>query len=129
MSLLRLLGFGKKNVRINTITVGQAYEGVTSGARILVDVRRLDEWNETGRPKGSFGVTLQDPAFVTKVSQLVEGDKDAAIAMSCRTGGRSLQGSNKLVAAGFTNVSNVEGGFLEWEKQGLPIDEPPFDGA
>jgi len=129
MSLLRLFGFGKKKLRINTITVRQAYEGVISGAHILVDVRHLEEWNATGRPKGSFGVTLQDPTFVNKVSQLVEGDKDAGIAMSCQAGGRSLKGSNKLADVGFTNVSNVEGGFLEWEKQGLPIDEPPFDDA
>ena len=129
MSLLCLFSFGKRKVRINTITVKQAYEGVTSGTHILVDVRRLEEWNETGRPKGSFGITLHDPAFVNKVSQLVEGNKDAAIAMSCQAGGRSLKGSNKLADVGFTNVSNVEGGFMEWEKQGLPIDEPPFDGA
>ena len=127
MSFLRLLGFGQKKIRIKTISVHQAHKGVISGSYWLVDVRSAEEWTDTGRPQGSKGITLQDPAFVTKIAHLLGNDKTAAIAMSCKSGGRSLQGSNKLLDAGFTNISNVEGGFLEWEKQGLPIDRPPFN--
>ena len=127
MIMGHLFGFKKQKVSIKMITVDQAYEGIESGAFILVDVRRDDEWINTGRPKGSYGVPLQSPDFISQISQLVQGDKGAAIAVSCGTGGRSLQGSNRLVDEGFTRIFNVEGGFLEWKCQGLPIDESPFD--
>lgn len=39
----------------------------------------------------------------------------------CRSGNRANQACEKFVAAGFTNVVNVEGGTLAWEQAGLPV--------
>ncbi len=71
-------------------------------------------------------MTLQDHDFLERVAILVKHKKHAAIAVTCRSGARSMLGAKKLVADGYTNVANVAGGFLEWEKQHLPLDRPPF---
>lgn len=39
----------------------------------------------------------------------------------CRSGNRSSQACEKLVAAGLTNIVNVAGGTLAWEQAGLPV--------
>lgn len=39
----------------------------------------------------------------------------------CRSGSRGNQACEKLQAAGWQNVVNVEGGTLAWEKAGLPV--------
>jgi len=128
MVLRQFFGWGRsRKFVIRDVSVQEAHEGVTRGLVTLVDVRRPDEWAETGRPQGSHGVTLQDEDFVEKITALL-GAKTAPVALSCRTGGRSAQAAQKLMQADFTDIANVVGGFLEWEKQGLPIDLPPFDG-
>lgn len=40
----------------------------------------------------------------------------------CRTGGRADQACRRLHASGCTNVVNVEGGIVAWEKAGLPVE-------
>jgi rhodanese-related sulfurtransferase len=39
----------------------------------------------------------------------------------CKSGGRGKQACDKLIAAGHSNVINVEGGTTAWEQAGLPI--------
>lgn len=122
MSLLRLLGFKQSKKHIAKINVSQAFDSTSAGSHKLIDVRQPDEWQSTGLPKGSHGIALQDPNFITKVEELLGGDKNAEIALTCRSGKRSMMAANILVNAGFTQVSNVEGGFIDWQRQGLPIE-------
>ncbi len=49
------------------------------------------------------------------------GSANQPLYVICRGGNRSVQACEKFIAAGFTNVVNVEGGTLAWEKAGLPI--------
>ena len=128
MSIFRLFGLGakKRRTEIKQMTVHAAHEGEKSGAIALIDVRKPEEWNETGRPQGSHGVTLQDQDFDAKVLALLDNDKSKPVAFSCRTGGRSSQAAEKARDAGHVDVSNVEGGFLAWQEAGLPIDKGPF---
>ena len=39
----------------------------------------------------------------------------------CRSGGRGRRACEAFQAAGFTNVVNVEGGTLAWQRAGLPV--------
>ena len=128
MSFKRLFGIGGSNKKtvIKQINVTQAHELTSNGAVTLIDVRKSEEWNDTGRPQGSHGVTLQDPDFEAKVLAVMGGDKSKSVAFSCRTGGRSSEAANKAKAAGHLDISNVEGGFLAWEKADFPMDKGPF---
>jgi rhodanese-related sulfurtransferase len=39
----------------------------------------------------------------------------------CRSGSRGKQACEKFLAAGYTNVVNVEGGTQAWDQAGLPV--------
>lgn len=52
-------------------------------------------------------------------------DKAAKIVLYCRSGSMSATAARALVNLGFTNVWNVDGGMIEWEKQGYDLIHKP----
>ena len=48
-------------------------------------------------------------------------DKSAKIVLYCSSGRMSEIAANTLVKFGYTNVWNVEGGMVAWEKAGFPL--------
>ena len=49
--------------------------------------------------------------------------KEDEIHVICQSGGRSLKVSQRLEAAGFTHIVNIEGGTSAWHAAGLPVVE------
>ncbi|MDO4793315.1 MAG: rhodanese-like domain-containing protein [Filifactor alocis] len=79
-------------------------EGGLEGA-VLVDVRTAEEF-ASGHLKGAINIPLQDiEANVGKVEEY----KDKKIILYCRSGNRSGQAGELLVANGFTDVYNAGG--------------------
>jgi rhodanese-related sulfurtransferase len=56
------------------------------------------------------------------LSQL-PADKNAKIILYCRSGHMSQIAAEKLVALGYTNIWNLNGGMSEWEKQGFDLEK------
>ena len=94
---------------------------------IIIDIRRNEEWIETGIIEGAVTIT----AF-TRKSQLHKDfqaqfmplfiDKDAPIFIYCRTGNRTSMLGNALIdQAGFTNVTHLDEGIVGWKKNGFAI--------
>ncbi len=52
---------------------------------------------------------------------LLPANKDAKIVLYCRSGRMSEIAANALVALGYTNVWNLDGGMVQWEQQGFEI--------
>ncbi|RPH69459.1 rhodanese-like domain-containing protein, partial [bacterium] len=93
------------------ISVEQAAAKRDSGAFIL-DVRQPEEWNEFHIP-GSTLIPLGELA-----SRADELPRDQEIVVVCRSGNRSAQGRDILLAAGFTQVTSMDGGVTQWNAAG-----------
>lgn len=92
----------------------------------VYDVRRADEWAQTGVVEGSRRLTFVDdkgrvmPDFVEKFTKSV-GKNDPVI-LICRTGNRTDALSRALVEQlGYTKVYNVKNGITRWISEGQPV--------
>jgi rhodanese-related sulfurtransferase len=84
---------------------------------LFLDVRQPEEYAAGHAP----GATLRPlPDLATWAAKL---DKHAPVMVMCRSGHRSMQAATQLVGLGFTDVTNVQGGFLAWQAAGLPIEK------
>ena len=76
---------------------------------ILLDVRTKEEF-DAGHIPGA--VLLPNDKIVDTPPELLP-DLNAEILIYCRSGNRSAQAANKLVAMGYTNVYDF-GGIIDW---------------
>jgi rhodanese-related sulfurtransferase len=84
-------------------------------APTLIDVREPVEYAD-GHVEGALLMPLANV-----VQLAADLPKDEPVYVFCRTGNRSLQASQALVAAGFEDVRNVDGGIVAWTSAGLPV--------
>jgi rhodanese-related sulfurtransferase len=85
-------------------------------APVLLDVRTTDEWN-ISHLAGSRRV---DPnASVDRAASGVA--KETPIVTYCAVGYRSGEIAERLRAAGFTNVRNLEGSIFQWANEHRPL--------
>jgi len=113
------------------LTAQEANRRVQAGEMILVDIRRPEEWRQTGVAKGAVRIDMRDPAFADKLLQLTGGKTDAPVGIICRTGNRTTQMQRALQGAGFKRIYNVREGMAGsqagpgWIRQGLPVEPCP----
>ena len=86
-----------------------------AGGPLLVDVREPLEFDEV-RAEGALLYPLS--TFMARHGEL---PRDRQLLMICRSGARSGQAAEFLLANGWTDVANVAGGTLAWESAGLPV--------
>jgi rhodanese-related sulfurtransferase len=100
---------------------------VSEKKAILIDIRRPEEWRETGVAENAHKLDMTDPLFSAKLSKLMEGDRTKPIALICRTASRSRVVQQALLQGGYASVINVEGGMIGnsadkgWINHGLPV--------
>ena len=104
---------------VKQVDVRQAHELQSSDGYTYVDVRSVPEYDK-GHPAGAHNVPLlhvdaasgrmaPNPDFL-RVMQ-ASYPTDAKLLIGCQVGGRSSQAAQILAAAGYTDLSNVAGGF------------------
>jgi rhodanese-related sulfurtransferase len=97
---------------MKTTTVEAVKARIDAGEKLLLlDVREPHEHADF-----NIGGTLL-PLGQVQALQVddIEDWKDKEVIIYCRSGNRSGQACNILEQAGFTNVSNLVGGMLDWQ--------------
>jgi rhodanese-related sulfurtransferase len=109
-------------------TLGQADSNDLLKAKkdgtIIVDIRRKDEWQQTGIIAGAKTVTaFQEngslhPDFQQKFMSLVSSP-DTPVMLYCRTGNRTTNLGRALIEKlGFTEITHLTKGITGWAKDG-----------
>ncbi len=87
---------------------------------VLVDVREQAEWDAGHIP----GAVFVPKSYLEQRIEAAVPDHDAKIVVYCAGGVRSAFGAQTLQAMGYTDVTNMAGGFQSWKAAGLPWEAP-----
>ena len=92
----------------------------------IYDIRRAEEWHQTGVIEGSRLQTFVDvsgrvlPDFLAHFSRTI--DKDDPVILICRTGNRTSTLARHLIKQmGYTQVYNVRNGITRWIGDDRPV--------
>ena len=90
---------------------------------LLVDIRRPEEWKETGVVEGALLVTYKSPESFLKVvvPKLVNGQR---LALICRSGNRTSRASQQIAGLVDFDVVDVKGGILRVLREGYRPVKP-----
>eukprot|EP00871_Galdieria_phlegrea_P001174 jgi/Galph1/2057/GphlegSOOS_G766.1 len=118
---------------VQVVTPKEAQKRCQQEGWKFIDVRTKEEYNRVdieGRPTGSIcipymlkegGEMKPNPSFLSEVKQMFQpSDK---ILLSCQSGRRSSMAAKSLKEAGYENVADVDGGYLKWSSEKLPIEK------
>lgn len=105
------------NANITQVTPKESAGLTANDFAVIIDVRTVSEWNN----KHIDGATLIPLDELEDRMSELEQYQGQQLIMQCAVGGRSSKAVEILQAAGFKNVSNMNGGIVAWEKAGLPL--------
>ena len=102
----------------------------------VIDIRRAEEWQQTGVVEGSHLLTFFDkrggynfPKWMEAFSQIVP-DRDTPFVLICRTGNRTNILSQALdKQLGYVKTYNVKKGITHWKAEKLPVVAPEIFAA
>lgn len=89
----------------------------TSSFEIL-DVRTDKEYAQ-GKIKGARQLNFYGDDFSSALKQM---DKEKTYYIYCAVGGRSGKAASKMLAMGFKNIYDLDGGMTAWKAEGLDIE-------
>ncbi len=104
----------------------------TAGKAVLIDIRKPEEWRETGIPAGARRADASQkdgPAgFLLDVLEITGERRDTPLVLICRTGNRTARARAFLLSKGFAEVHHVKEGVAGseagpgWFKRSLPVE-------
>lgn len=101
----------QENDKIKIVTKAEFKTAIESDVQ-LVDVRTPQEFKD-GYIKNAININIYDADFETKIQSL---DKTKPVYVYCKSGGRSQQAAHKMIDLGFTEVIDLQGGYMAWDK-------------
>lgn len=119
-SIMMLLSIGCKDkivVPADTVTyknvdVADAKDMMTNiKDLIILDVRTPGETDQ-GIIPNAIVIDYRSSNFDSEIAKL---DKSKSYLVYCKSGGRSVSASKKMIDAGFTKVTNMKGGYSAWK--------------
>ncbi len=115
------------------LTVEHAQEQAASGAVLLIDIRRPDEWERTGVAQNAIALDMRRDDFEVVLRGFLDSHGTKPVALICARGVRSDRMNQRLMAAGFEDILDVPEGMLGsgagpgWIARGLPLRAPTPD--
>ena len=110
---------------IKTITAEQAYEKVQDNECNLIDIREINELDNSGRiegashiPRGMLEVHLDPNSSIFQNGQL---DQNKEFILFCAGGVRSALAVKSLKEMGYEKISHIDGGFAAMSNSNFKI--------
>lgn len=116
-----LIGFACKSkvtnketgITFKDVDVAQAKKLIEDNKDIVIlDVRTPEETAE-GTIPGAITIDFLGDSFDAEIAKL---DKSKSYLVYCKSGGRSVGASNKMIETGFSDVTNMMGGYSAWDE-------------
>ena len=112
-----LAGCSSSNEAIKKVDPVEFSEVIAEPGVIILDVRTPEEFN-AGHIENAININVADSNFSSEVSKL---DKNATVAVYCRSANRSAVATKEMAELGFTDMYDMQGGIIDWEAAGGPV--------
>jgi rhodanese-related sulfurtransferase len=99
------------------LNVSEFSQKITNPDVIILDVRTPEEF-ASGHIEGAVNIDFNSSEFENEITRLNPSD---SYAIYCRSGSRSGKAASIMHLAGFHDVSNLDGGVIDWSNDGLPL--------
>ena len=103
-----------------SVTLEDARAALEKSSAVVVDIREPGE-HATGVAKGALLVPMRQ---LEKRLGDITKSKTQPLILICATQNRSSRLAEQLQAAGYSNVSYVNGGMSQWAARGWPMVKP-----
>jgi rhodanese-related sulfurtransferase len=118
---LLVTGCSTTDGTLETVTPNAAAEVIASESDVVViDLRTPDEYS-AGIVEGAINIDFYDTDFAAQLDAL---DKDVHYVVYCRSDNRSGQAMGTFADLGFAEVTEIDGGIVDWYAAGLPVVAP-----
>jgi phage shock protein E len=110
-----------KNSTVVTSLGAERFKAATDGDKsaVIIDLRTAEEISK-GYIKGA---TFIDWLAKDNEKQVDKLDKKKIYYVYCASGGRSGECAEYMEKHGFSRVFNLEKGFSDWAKKGMPVEK------
>ena len=102
-----------------SVTTLEATQLINRQDALVVDVREQAEYAQSHILNSRL---LPLSQIETRIGD-IDKFKDKPVIVYCATGNRSSTAAALLRKSGFSNVSNLSGGFAAWQQAGLPVQK------
>jgi molybdopterin/thiamine biosynthesis adenylyltransferase/rhodanese-related sulfurtransferase len=103
---------------ISEVDANRVRELLDSGDPVLIDVREQDEWDE-GHISGA--IHIPRGSLESRIERAVP-DQSRQLLVYCASGNRSAFAAKTLEELGYDDVASLAGGFVDWKRNGFPIE-------
>lgn len=115
---IAIAGCSSSEATLETVSPEAAAEIIANTPDVVIlDIRTPEEFAE-GFVEGASNIDFYRSDFAGQLDVL---DKDAPYVVYCRSDNRSGEAMEIFADLGFTNVTEIDGGIVNWYESGLPI--------
>ena len=102
------------------VNLEAARDALDKSSAIVIDIREPSE-HATGVAKGARLIPMSQ--LSQRIKEVPQG-ADQPVLLICNTQNRSSRVAEQLRAAGYNNISYVNGGMSQWAARGWPMVKP-----